>query len=242
MYIVPKLPKGKPTVHLPQELWLAVFQFCPATALLTARSVSKLWLKISNAVLADRLRSPLVDMALKTRQAQLELKSLEVEHGPQLDHYRSFLTIPGSTEHLSEIIWYTNVAPEVQTVCECLVRLRGGISLPDTERMSWNDIRKIIKKSDFKLWLHCLGANVEFINISDTRKVEQIIRVDPTITYERLRDVSMAGYRLLILVAAALQFSSISDEVSSVKNKAIALETQLKFTSQFMDAITLKSL
>jgi hypothetical protein len=237
--MIPKLPKGKPVVHLPQELWLAVFQNLPAVALLNTRTVSKKWKALSNAVLAERLRSPLVDLSIKARQARLELKALKVEREPQLDHYREFLTAPGNAENLSEVLWYSNVPPEVQTVCECLVRLRGGIALPDSERMAWADIKRIMKKSDFKLWLHCISTNVEFVNISDTRKVEQIIRLDPTITYERLRDVSMAGYRLLIVVAASLQFSSISDEISTLNQKSVMLETTLKYTCQFMDAITL---
>jgi hypothetical protein len=239
MYMNPKLPKVKPVVYLPLELWLAIFQLCPADVLLNGRLVCKKWKSISNVVLSERLRSPIVDLSLKARQARLEYKALQVEREPQLEHYREFLTVPGGAEHLSEVLWYSNVPLEVQTVCECLVRLRGGVTLPGTERMQWADIKKSMKRSDFKLWLHCLSSNVEFISISDTRKVEQIIRVDPTITYERLRDVSMAGYRLLILVAASLQFSSISDEIGGLRLKSVILETTLKYTCQFMDSITL---
>jgi hypothetical protein len=43
------------------------------------------------------------------------------------------------------------------------------------------------------------------VPIEATLAVENIIRLDPFITYERLREVSLAGYRLLIKVAAALQ-------------------------------------
>lgn len=98
------------------------------------------------------------------------------------------------------------------------MRLFGAYpELDSTSRISWIDIRRILKRSDFKLWLANLAVNVEFIDIKyvlmnscsivylyfkflsclnrDTKKVEQIIRVDPLITYERLREVSMAAYR-----------------------------------------------
>jgi hypothetical protein len=76
--------------------------------------------------------------------------------------------------------------------------------------------------------------------LEDTHKVENMIRFDATITYERLRDISLAGYRLLILVAASIQFSLINNRLEEKKMKTEALLHKLVNTSKFMDVITLK--
>jgi hypothetical protein len=157
-----------------------------------------------------------------------------------MDHYRGFLSAPATNDFLTEIIWYANVPREVQIVMECLCRLKGGIAQPDNERMEWIDIKKIIKRSDFRMWLACLATNVEFIRPSDAKKVEQIIRVDADITYERLRDVSMAGYRLLIQVAACLQFSTISTELEIKRDKLEYYKENQENCANFLDSITLR--
>jgi hypothetical protein len=62
-----------------------------------------------------------------------------------------------------------------------------------------------MQKSEFKAWFLNLNSAVNDVSIEATQQVENIIRLDPFITYERLREVSLAGYRLLIKVAAVLQ-------------------------------------
>jgi hypothetical protein len=66
-----------------------------------------------------------------------------------------------------------------------------------------------MQRYDFKRWFLALDTSVESIPMPATVFVEHIIRMDPLITYERLRDVSLAGYRLLIKVAAALQVLNV---------------------------------
>ena len=99
-----------------------------------------------------------------------------------IDHFKQFLLSPTTMENLNEIIWYadisiiyssfifpiryTNAQIEVQSVCECLVRLFGAFpDLEPSSRISWNDIRKILRRSDFKLWVQNLAVHVEFIDI-----------------------------------------------------------------------------
>lgn len=235
----PQLPK-KTSVTIPNELWFLILDQCANHTLLKVRLICSKFKTISNELLTNRLKAPLVELFEALRESQLELADVEREKLPQLEHYKGFLNVPSIHENLSEVIWYAAAPPEVQSVCECLVRLYLGSNQPPVDKMEWNDIRRVMKKSEFKLWVHCLSTNVEFIKISATRQVENIIRVDPMITYERLREVSMAGYRLLIIVAASLQYSSISDEISSKKAETDMLLNTVEFTSLFMDAIRCK--
>ena len=50
----------------------------------------------------------------------------------------------------------------------------------------------------------------------------------------------MAGYRLLIVVAACLQYSSIYNEITLAKTKLDALVDDCDTRSQFMNAIEYK--
>ncbi|KAI8894983.1 hypothetical protein BC833DRAFT_567863 [Globomyces pollinis-pini] len=209
--------KSKRIYYLPNEVWTRVFQYAKFKSLLELRKSNKLFKKLANLVLASQLYQPFIKLVHHTNVQTLSYQTLRVEKIPHLNHYR--------------VIWFSNPPVELQTVCECLCRLKA------TERMNWTDIRKIMKKSDFKLWLLCLSTNVDSISIKNTRKVETIIRLDPLITYERLRDVSMAGYRLLILVAASLQYNSIADELVTKRLGVAELEEGLEKMAYFLDCL-----
>lgn len=242
MYIFkkPKLPAVPYYISLPMELYYEILKYCTTKSLLQFRLVSKSTMAIANSLLCKSLLVPFIDLSIKTRTLEIEYNSAQDTQRPLLEHYRGFLNPPTLNDDLTEVVWYTNVREELKVVLECLCRLKGGVMLPDNERMHWPEIKNMLKKSDFRLWISSLLTNVEFIKILDTKKVEQIIRVDPLITYERLREVSTAGYRLLIVVAACLQFSSISYELTGKQEK---FETSIflqKRMAQFLDSITLK--
>lgn len=221
---------------LPMEIWALILK--KSDCLKKTRLLNKKFNNLSNDILMT-IYAPLVDELSVNYSNSLasynQLKSIKM---PQLDHFKQFLLSPNTMENLNEIIWYTNAQVEVQSVCECLVRLFGAFpELDSTSRISWIDMRRILKRSDFKLWLANLAVNVEFIDIKDTKKVEQIIRVDPLITYERLREVSMAAYRLLILVAASLQHSTISHELDQANLDCKKVQKRLQNASQFLERL-----
>ncbi|KAJ3268836.1 hypothetical protein HDV01_002155 [Terramyces sp. JEL0728] len=221
------------------QIWLHVFRFAPKQALLKIRVVNRKLSKLANIELVARAQAKFYQDCIYTREKQLEHNQMKIVKRPLLVHFREFLTAPSTAENLTEVTWFANAPPEVQVVCECLCRLKGGIDLPDDVRMPWGDIRRIMKKQDFKMWLMCLSTNVDFVSIIDIKKVEQIIRMDPMITYERLREVSMSGYRLLILIAASLQYATNADELSRKRVECEIAEAKLDVFSRFMDAITL---
>lgn len=221
---------------LPMELWALILR--KSDSLKTTRLLNKKFNILSNDLLIA-IYAPLVDeLSLSYTNSLASYNQLKSIKLPHLDHYKQFLLSPTTMENLNETIWYTNAQVEVQSVCECLVRLFGAYpELESTSRVSWTDMRRVLKRSDFKLWLANLAVNVEFIEISDTKKVEQIIRVDPLITYERLREVSMAAYRLLILVAASLQHSTISHELDQANQDCKKVQKRLQNASQFLERL-----
>lgn len=236
--IVP-LPIKKPKIikRLPEELWLGVLECLSVSDLLVVRSLSRKWKSMSNLVLSSILESRFIKLSYETEAADAKHKESEGVRLPLLAHYRDFLLVPTIHENLTEVVWYSNAPFEVQAVAECLVRLKGGVNLPDEERMPWSELRRIMKRADFKMWISSLSTNIEKVDYHDALQVEQIIRVEPLITYERLRDVSMAGYRLLILVAASLQYATIGHELRKVERTAKLLTRSLDKTRLFMAAI-----
>ncbi|KAJ3214987.1 hypothetical protein HDU67_001004, partial [Dinochytrium kinnereticum] len=97
----------------------------------------------------------------------------------------------------------------------------------DPPPMSWSQIKKTMTRYDFKTWLTNLRVGVDYIPFPNVKRVERIIMMDPNVTYERLREVSMAGYKLLIIVAACLQYCAISEDLRVRRRDMVALEKRL---------------
>jgi hypothetical protein len=189
---------------VPNEVLLIVFSLSSSSSLLVARIVSRRWSQLSNVILKLRLVSPLSQLTQRVVCLGQMLRHLQVQKTPHLDHYRDFLR-QSSPSDLAEVVWYQAPPQELQTVCECLVRLHDTTLKETTTRLEWAITRKKMQKSEFKAWFLNLNSAVNDVSIEATQQVENIIRLDPFITYERLREVSLAGYRLLIKVAAVLQ-------------------------------------
>ncbi|KAJ3116365.1 hypothetical protein HDU96_009828 [Phlyctochytrium bullatum] len=107
--------------------------------------------------------------------------------------------------------------------------------------MTWAQIKKIMTRYDFKTWLTNLRVGVDYIPFPNVKRVERIIMMDPNVTYERLREVSMAGYKLLIIVAACLQYCAISEDLRIRRRDMVALEKRLTRYRVFVDAASAPS-
>ncbi|KAL2916632.1 hypothetical protein HK105_203744 [Polyrhizophydium stewartii] len=184
-------------------------------------------------------------LALTTRTLATSHRSVVAVKRPLLTHYRQFLASSSSTE-ITEATWYTTPPAELHTVCECLCILRGAIPPPPAGvpeagdgrvPTPWPTLKRIMSRYDFKSWLASMSTSVASIDIVNARRVENIIRMDATITYERLRDVSMAGYRLLIIVAAALQSVTLLDEIATSKAELTAFEAKYDRARKFLFAV-----
>jgi hypothetical protein len=125
--------------------------------------------------------------------------------------------------------------------------LKGNIvpsSLQSTQSSNtadWALLKKSMSKFDFKNWFIHLNTNVDSIDIQDVYRVEHIIRLDPTITYERLRDVSQIGYKLLIVVAACLQYVKIYTELEAKKRELDTFNYKLVKSNKFLQIVSTKS-
>ena len=223
----PLLPRANKIPKVPNEIWVQTVQFCDLQTLLQLRRVNTLFLKMSNATLRKRLDNEFLVHLEALEKLKMQHEELVKSSAPNLEHYREFL-LADMNEFVSELCYYLEVPIEVRVVAQCLLRLYGNANAK-----TWAEQRKIMKSTDFRLWLNSLPVLVKEIDIKNTRAVEDLIRNDPAITYVRLRAVSMAGYRLLIVVAACLQYSSIQNEVSTSKltleNFSQICETGTKF-------------
>lgn len=231
----PSLPKLSP--QLPVELWLQILSNLSLKDLKTFRLTSSKWMPYSN-FLINKTLTPRFS-ALESERIDLNeiLASVTLHKLPELTHYKSFLTDPNIVESMEEAQWIVVAPVEVQTICECLVRLYGAIEEDDSTRISWLNIRCIMRLDDFKTWLVSLSDNVDHVPYQYAQDVEQIIRTDPAITYERLRIVSNAGYRLLIAVAAILQYSSISEEILRRTREVAELDVSIEKSVTFLNCL-----
>ncbi|EGF83943.1 expressed protein [Batrachochytrium dendrobatidis JAM81] len=235
---------------LPNELLLVAFEFCSTASLLNARLSTSRFCALANVVLSHRFKNPVMLLALTSDTLASTHRSLLAIKRPQIIHYNQFLASSSTTE-ITEVAWYASPPAELQTVCECLCILRGVVPPPaDNEiafgpgrvRAPWSVLRRIMSRYDFKTWLVNLKDNYTSISITDIRRVEDIIRMDALITYERLREVSMAGYRLLIIVAAVLQSGIINGEIEASQKELQIFERKYELTRKFLAAVNGKHL
>lgn len=234
---VAKLPKlKKPLVLLPNELWLHIFELTPCHNLLNVRLVSRSFAQLANVSLKYRLQSPLQTLSQKSVTLHAMVRHLRNTKTPHLEHYQEFLR-QSSPSDLTEVIWYTSPPQELRTVCECLLRLKDPELNKIHDPLSWAFIKRSMSKYEFKSWFLEMQTTVNDISIESTLFVENIIRMDPLITYERLRDVSRAGYRLLIKVAASLQYCNILNEMRKKERESKICDNVLERTIKFTNAI-----
>ncbi|KAI9329140.1 hypothetical protein DFJ73DRAFT_861050 [Zopfochytrium polystomum] len=103
--------------------------------------------------------------------------------------------------------------------------------------MTWAAIKKQMTRFDFKNWLTNLRMGVDHIPHPAIKRVERIIMMDPSITYERMREVSTAGYKLLIVVAACLQYGSIAEELRGLRKTVSIVERRRGRLLAFVEGV-----
>ncbi|KAJ3128764.1 hypothetical protein HK098_003530 [Nowakowskiella sp. JEL0407] len=239
----PSLPAKSPNATLPNELVLLILSASSTEALLTIRSASKSLKSLCDLELAKRVQSKTIEMEFKSMLIEATYRETEKQKRPHLRHYRQFLR-DVSAKDISEATWYSSPPTELQVVCECLCILKNGISggtiVSDDEskgNLSWSEIKKQMSKYEFRAWFTNIRGSVDFIPMKNVRKVERIIMYDRLITYERLREVSTAGYKMLIIVAACLQYCNISEELKIKEKEIKSLRGKIGVAKKFLKAI-----
>jgi hypothetical protein len=214
----PKTPMLPKMYKLPNEIWMLILRVTDSASMLQLRMANQAFHNMVNHVLLKRTSMPLLSLQSQSMLLNAQYQDLLLLKTPHLDHFIEFLT-NGTSGEISEVTWFVSPPDELETVCECLVRLMDPTLIHVTS-LTWFEIKRIMAKREFKSWFIDLAVTVKNIQIDCIKSVENIIRLDPFITYERLRDVSMAGYRLLIKVAACLQYGNIQNELSLKLNEA----------------------
>jgi len=193
---------------------LGIFEWLPPSSLTQARLCSKSTFALCNLVLYKEAKKNYLQLLEDYLPFATKYISNTLEKQQDLAHYQEFLDHI-NLKDLHECAWYKgSPAHEIQTVLECLVLLKGlpeDISLMEweTPSMKWSILRKIVLSHEFRHWLFNIKTNVDDIPHHYIQRVEDIIRHDATITYERVRTVSQPAYKLLIVIAAALQYGNI---------------------------------
>ncbi|KAJ1557429.1 hypothetical protein HK405_016048, partial [Cladochytrium tenue] len=179
--------------------------------------------------------------------AEARLTAAETEWLPLLRHYAGFLGGSGggagvttAVADAAEAAWYASPPDELKSVCECLCILHlgdGGGSGGGESPMAWAAIRKHMARYDFRSWLSNLRTRVSGIAPGAVRRVEAVIVSNAAITYERLRDVSTPGYKLLIVVAACLQHARAAGELRARRGEAEAARGRAERMEAFRRAL-----
>ncbi|KAJ3159885.1 Dynein heavy chain 10, axonemal [Irineochytrium annulatum] len=239
----PPTPPRPQLPYIPNELILFIFSFCPTSTLLKTRLSSRRLKLLTDATLQPRLHALIVNLSAAQEDAEELYSVAERERRPHLRHYRNFLRNT-TTSEVTEATWYASPPQELKTVCECLCILSGDvvdgkkqtepISSTEPASLPWSTIKRHLSRASFKTWLTTLRASAHLIPISSIKRVERIIMLDANVTYERLREVSMAGYRLLIIVAACLQYCTIAEEVDGRRRVRDEVEGRLERVKGFM--------
>jgi hypothetical protein len=224
------------------EIQFHLFEFLPSRDLAQVRGTCKSYKSISNYILKQRSHQAIVKLSQEYTHLESSFEEIHTEKKPQLNHFRGFLRAIPAT-YLSEASWYTNPPKELMTVCECLVILKNGQdalkafsaenSSTTASDLKWAEIKRQMSRYDFKTWFVNLRKTVDAIPIDNVKQVQHIIMYDPMITYERLRDVSMTGYHLLIIVAACLQYGTIAQDLKLKQREMSKLQRQMTVLVKF---------
>ncbi|KAJ3337311.1 hypothetical protein HDU93_001260 [Gonapodya sp. JEL0774] len=231
-------------LSLPNEVLLSVLSNLPALDMAEARGLSRrlkylvevplsIWaiqrvkmLKEEVKEVSFIIRSGGQDIPLKilSLQARYNLSTVHTRKLPLLRHYRAFLTNSTSSE-LSELASHPNPPPELRVVAACLLGLHGSLPTTSTSPSStaatdvpWSLLRRALLSPPFRRWLRTLPTIVDAIPKNRVALVDSII-VATSLTYERARASSIAAYRLLIVIAAALQVKHLGEEIEEAEGR-----------------------
>lgn len=225
------------TLKLPTEIVLTLLAYLSTTELSLLRSTNRHIKQLVDWILVKDFKIRVSALHLEYKHAHTKYVDRELAMKPHLRHYKSFLTQISMLE-VNEAMWYASPPSELQTVCECLCLLfepeNSEHIQEENNRMSWLSIRKTMGKYEFKQWVQALSTNAHKISFKNAKIVEKMIAGDSSITYERLRNVSLSGYKLLIYVAACLQYCTISQDLKTHFNLQEELSTRLNNSKNFL--------
>jgi len=238
--------EGTQMMHLPNEMLLEILIWLPASELVKLRGLNRLMKQMSEVHLIKMLEKKLDSIKTLLDTAKSETEETERRKRPLLLHYQSFLRVP--TDELGELAWMRScVNVDLRTVCLVVVIMAGEFDeqLPTLtgmtteqlgvwiEQLDWLTIRKCLTRPSFKRWCrtmpqtfeNMLTNGIDETTLLKTDVCDNLI-IAKNLSYERMREISDAGYRLLIIAAAGLQFTHVSEELLQGTSKVAEIHEE----------------
>lgn len=265
---LPQLPISASFGSLPMELHMEIInRITQQKDLLALRAVNRYTRRLVDVVLRERFSIAIADSEAALKRSESSLEEANSVHQPIMAHCQSFIR-RASCRTLTELVHHSNPVNELQSVCACLCLLLGvdtsnvrNYSGPYTSDriatdncgtapshfakidvngdLRWAEIKRAMSKPQFKSWYVELSNNVNSIPMEFVEYVENVIRADPNISYERLAVVSSVAHELLVVISACLHhvrsFQACKvheDAISEIKIKAQRHATFHSFLSR----------
>ncbi|KAI9140891.1 hypothetical protein BKA69DRAFT_1077137 [Paraphysoderma sedebokerense] len=227
---MPGLPIPLP--YIPNEILLEIFtNFNTTESFLSLRLVSKRFKNIVDIAFLPFLQSRHKSLLAQKLDTELTLSSIETENWPALSHNRRFLRYI-ATSQLVEIASLKNPPIELVKIAECLVRLRPGNPTPTIPscypvgQTPWSIIKKQLSRFEFRTWLVNLRLTIDHIPFSNILEARKILE-DMEVSYDRMKEVSLTGYHMLIVVAATIQYAQHFEGIKTARLEVKKLEKKL---------------
>ncbi|KAI9190360.1 hypothetical protein H9P43_001794 [Blastocladiella emersonii ATCC 22665] len=224
----------------------------PATTdLLVARLTCRALAAAANAVLRPILDRDLPVITLAEERALVYREGVEADAREPLAHNRRFLRTL-STAHLSELASMKRPPREVVQVAACLAalmgtgksssgsvaRLRHDASSVSYDGTSWTATRRALARPEARAWLAALHTRLPPAVVNPVGvEAARAALVAMGISYERMQEVSMAGYRALIVVAACIQYCEHAGRVEAAKKAHGMLERRVGQVRKLAEAL-----
>lgn len=210
---------------IPPEIIGIIGEYMDDGSLYELRGASRLCCCVLSGILLRRKTSRHWNVLKRFADSKALSETMKSEMHMKLKHYNSFLTNTSDSD-INDVIWCWNPPAELPSVCRCLCilyilspprvfrRLMSRATAKNIKTvLPWHLVQVTMSNSQFRKWYSGLSATIERVPLGAATFVEEIIVSDPTLTYDRLRESSPTGYRLLIIVSACLQHCLISKDI-----------------------------
>jgi dynein heavy chain len=163
---------------------------------------------------------------------QIEVEKREAEEAlevalPALEEARNALQDLDKND-VTEIRSFAKPPPAVQTVCECIVVMKGG------KEVSWKAAKGMMADPGFLSSL--LNMDVDAIKSKQVSAVNGALK-KADISMDKMRDISSAGAGLLKFVTAVMGYCSVAKEIKPKREKVALLEKNFMIAKRGLDKI-----
>lgn len=225
-----------------------ISEYLDVSSLYRLRSISKAYCSIISQILIGRQVREFEGVSQHYVCTAERVTELIKDKLKKLKHYSSFLAST-SVLDIYDTIWCQTPPQELLTLCRCLCIFylvsRTNNSLLASEHMDskvvktilpWHFVRNTMSDHRFRIWYSNLKTAINNVPNRASALVEEIIVSDTTITYDRLREISPVGYKLLIIISASLQHCLVRNDVMSM---CLELKTSAEKLNRLIGSIQL---